>query len=108
MRKIILLLLTIMLVASCDKSKTKTVEVLSYDAEPEQIFSFNETDGSTIIYLAKFTPENPDYDQMYWLGGDQWIGTNRKFYPGDTLTLGDLCDASALATTLGNQPDSTN
>lgn len=103
MKKFLYVLLAGLLVAACNEGKVKKIEVLSYDADPEQVFSFNERDGSTIVQMAKYTPDNPDYEQMYWLGGDLWIGTDKKFYPGDTLTLGDLCSVGQLNTIQGNQ-----
>ena len=75
-----------------NSNKVRTVETLSYDADPEkEIVNFNATDGSTVVMMGKYLPENKSYTFIYQLKNGVWIGSNTNFRIGDTLSLDQMC-----------------
>jgi len=91
---------------SSKKSTTRSVETLDYSADPtEEIINFNATDGTTVVMMGKYLPDNEEYAFMYQLRSGIWIGTNSSFALGDTLTLDQMCLTTLQIPTMEGNPN---
>jgi hypothetical protein len=76
------ILLSIVATVSCSGKKVRTVGVLDYNTDPKEIHDLGPS--ATKILMAKYIGTN---DYMYYLSGDLWIKSNKKFHVGDTLNF---------------------
>lgn len=103
----LLLLAILLLLTACNKNpfskdSVRTVETLEYSAMPEEdIIDFNYTNGSTVVMMGKYLPDNETYKFMYLIKSGVWIGTNTTFGLGDTLRL-DQMDLRIIPTLKDN------
>ena len=90
-KKIYSLIILSALVIGCTQKKSNTIGVLDYNTDPKELYDLDHNKGATKILMSKYV-EKGEY--LYYLAGDLWIKSDKRFYVGDTLNFFSVQEVS--------------
>jgi hypothetical protein len=88
---------------SCEKKSSTSVSVLDYNVDPKIVYNLSAEEGTTTVLMSKYMDKN---EFMYYLSGDIWISSDKRFVVGDTLNLNVISTMDIVNTCIGNPNDS--